>query len=189
MAQFKHIAIIGVGLIGGSFALALRAAGFEGHITGWDSGENLAQALATSVIDAPEESFAQGKICQADLIYLAAPIGAIIEFLARHRNQIKASALVSDSGSTKRAICEMAMGLPPEVDFIGGHPMAGSEQGGVAAARADLFVGATYILGPSPTIAEMRVLQFELLLRELGAQPVRLTASEHDEVMAMISHL
>lgn len=189
MAQFEHITIIGLGLIGGSFAMALRAAGFDGRITGWDSPENLAYALEAMIIDAPEESFARGQVCPADLVYLAAPISAIIELLRAHRDQFKAGALVTDCGSTKRAICTMAEGLPPEVAFIGGHPMAGSEARGGRAARPDLFQSAVYLLVPRAGTSEEQILALELLLRTMGARPRRITAELHDEAVAMISHL
>jgi prephenate dehydrogenase len=189
MAQFEHIAIIGIGLIGGSFALALRESGFDGQITGWDRSENLAFAQKSAIIDGPEESFNRGEICQADLVYLAMPIGAIIDFLREHCHQFKAGALITDCGSTKRAICAAAAGLPENIDFIGGHPMAGSEKRGVEAARADLFQNANYFLVPRAGMEQARLLQFELLLREMGARPARISAPEHDEIVAMVSHL
>jgi prephenate dehydrogenase len=189
MAQFDHVAIVGVGLIGGSFALALRDAGFDGRITGWDNTQSLELALDSAIIDAPEESFEREENCEADLIYLSAPIESILEFLGRHGKKIKAGALVTDSGSTKRTICAAAQALAPEIDFIGGHPMAGSQQHGVAAAKADLFKDAAYILVPRDGTAELRVLQFELLLREIGARPLRLSAEAHDDAVAVISHL
>jgi prephenate dehydrogenase len=189
MAQFDHIAIIGIGLIGGSFALALRAAGFDGRITGWDNRKSLEYAIENSIIDAPEESFGEDRRSEADLIYLAMPISAILEFLDRHGHQIKEGALVTDSGSTKRAICRVADRLPSGIDFIGGHPMAGSEQSGGRAARVDLFTDAIYIIVPRTGVEETRILQFELLLHEIGAQPIRLSAEAHDEAIAMVSHL
>src|SRR5262249_57836720 len=132
-SRIEHIAVIGVGLIGGSFALALRAAGFDGRITGWDIQENLDFALNAGMIDAPEEGFERGERSEADLIYLAAPIAAIIDLLDDLKDRFKPGALVTDCGSTKRAVCEAARQLPAEIDFIGGPPIAG---GGGRGARA-----------------------------------------------------
>src|SRR5262245_23085620 len=124
--RFEQITVVGVGLIGGSFALAARRAGLARRITGWNGGASIDAARSNGVIDAVEESFAQGHRCDADLIYLAAPVGGIIEFLQTRGSQIKPGAIVTDAGSSKREICRAARSLPSEVTFIGGHPMAGS---------------------------------------------------------------
>src|SRR5881396_2262200 len=138
--HFKHIAIMGVGLIGGSFALAARRAGIAERITGWDTREVLDEACARGVIDAPEASFASSGVCDADLVYLAAPVGAILSVLRTHGDSFKAGAIVTDAGSTKREVCRVAReALPSRVSFVGGHPMAGSHRTGLEHADADLF--------------------------------------------------
>jgi len=189
--MFEHIVIVGCGLIGSSFALALRRAGFEGRITGWGGGEESLQvALRRDIINDVERSFEENKLCQGDLLFLAAPIGAILDFLKSKSALIRAGALVTDAGSTKAEICRAARSfLPPTVDFIGGHPMAGSEKRGAENARADLFDGATYILTPDEKVSAERLARFELLVRELGAHPVRMDPEEHDRAVALISHL
>jgi len=191
MMHFKHIAIVGVGLIGGSFALAARRAGFAERITGWDSKEVLDDARARRVIDSAEASFDSGGGCDADLVYLAAPVGAILSFLRTRGNSLKAGAIVTDAGSTKREICRVAReALPSPVSFVGGHPMAGSHRAGIEHADADLFRGAPYALVVNDSKAESsRALGLvEEVVRSIGARPVKLTAEEHDRVVARVSH-
>src|SRR5262245_22173240 len=141
--HFNHVAIVGVGLIGGSFALAVRRAGIAERITGWDRPDCLTKARSIAVIDGTEEAFASGKLSDADLVYLAAPVGAILNFLRTRGSSLKPGAIVTDGGSTKREICRVAReSLPREIAFVGGHPMSGSEKTGAEAADADLFRGA-----------------------------------------------
>jgi prephenate dehydrogenase len=189
--HFKHIAVVGVGLIGGSFALAARRAGIAERITGWDNKNVLDEATARGLIDAPEASFESGGVCDADLIYLAAPVGAILNVLRTRADSFKAGAIVTDSGSTKREICRVAReALPDRVSFVGGHPMAGSHRAGLDHADADLFQGAPYALvvdeAKDESSGVLRVV--EEIVRGIGARPVRLTAEEHDRVVARVSH-
>ncbi len=189
--HFKHIAIIGVGLVGGSFALAVRRAGFSGRITGWDTKAVLDEARARGVIDDVEDSFESFGGCQADLLYLSAPVGAIVSFLRKHGNSLKTGAIITDAGSTKREICRVAREtLPVSVSFVGGHPMAGSHRAGVEHADAALFQDAPYALvvdkaGVTQSAA-LRVV--EDIVRGIGARPVMLTAAEHDRTVARVSH-
>src|SRR5262249_52975277 len=138
----QTVTICGVGLIGGSFALALRKSGFGGTILGVSSPRTLEAALSRRVLDegvAPPEG-----VQRADLLYLAQPISRIIDFLplvAAHR---RPDSLVTDAGSTKAAIMKRALELMPSNAFLGGHPMAGKEQRGVEEAEADLFRNRTY---------------------------------------------
>src|SRR5574341_2308970 len=116
--MFQHICIIGCGLIGGSFALALRRAGFTGRITACGGKRSPKLAVERGVADAVEESFDRGEICEADLVYLSAPIGGIIDFLHTRAKQIKPGAIVTDAGSTKVEICRVARAsLPAGVTF------------------------------------------------------------------------
>src|SRR6185369_6474554 len=186
---FKHIAIVGVGLIGGSFALAVRRAGVCERITGWDSQEVLDQSMARGVIDGVERAFESGETSDADLVYLAAPVGAIVSFLRTRSRSLKPGAIVSDAGSTKRDICRIARkALSREVIFIGGHPMAGSERSGVEFADADLFRGAAYalILGDDASPDAVRAMVDTVT--SIGATPISLTAEQHDRIAARISH-
>jgi prephenate dehydrogenase len=189
--RFKHIAIVGVGLVGGSFALAARRAGLAQRITGWDTKPVLDEALARGVIDGVEDSFDKGGDCAADLVYLAAPVGVIMSFLRKRGNSCKAGAIVTDAGSTKREICRVAREtLPASVKFVGGHPMAGSHRGGVEHADAGLFRSAPYALIAEGAVDEssgaLRLV--EDVVRSIGARPVIVTAADHDRTVARVSH-
>ena len=135
----QTVAIFGVGLIGGSFALALRRAGFKGEILGVSSGSTISEALRLGVIDrgVPLEEAALAS----DLVYLAQPIRQIIETLSLLSGRLKPGALVTDAGSTKVEIVKQGKRLLGPGQFLGGHPMAGKEVRGVAAAEAGLFQG------------------------------------------------
>jgi len=190
--HFKHIAIVGVGVIGGSLALATRRAGIAGRITGWDTEAVLDEARSRGVIDDVEGSFEAAVGCEADLVYLAAPVGAIINFLRTKSSSLKTGAIVTDAGSTKREICRVAREtLPSSVNFVGGHPMAGSHKAGVEHADAGLFRGAAYALvaGESGASARDALRLIEEVVRSIGARPVMLTAREHDRVVARVSHV
>lgn len=190
MFDFKHVAIVGCGLLGGSFALALRRAGFTGRITTCGGSRSPKLAVERGVADAIEESFDRDEQCQADLIYLAAPIGAIIDFLKTKAHLAKPGALITDAGSTKTEICHVAReALPAGVHFIGGHPMAGSENTGVEYARADLFDRATYALTPEATTDETQLGRLKEIVESIGARVVLTQPDEHDAAVALISHL
>lgn len=188
MTDSKQITIVGCGLLGGSIALALRRAGFTGKITVCGGSRGPKVAVERGIADAIEESFAMGEECQSDLIFLAAPIGGIIDFLKSHGQQIKPGALVTDAGSTKVEICRVAKdALPPAVTFIGGHPMAGSEQTGIEYARAELFNGATWALMEADDNEALQ--QLKSLLESFGARLLLTNAAQHDRAVALISHL
>ena len=182
------VAIFGVGLIGGSFAQALRAAGFSGRIIGVSSPETIGKALELGVIDegmpAPDAAHA------AELIYLAQPILRIIEILPELDAWVQPDALVTDVGSTKTTIVERARTIS-RCQFLGGHPMAGREQRGVEAAEASLFCGRPYVLTPLSE-AELQTPQARDLItwiEKIGAFTVILSPTEHDQIVAFTSHL
>jgi prephenate dehydrogenase len=184
----KTVAIVGVGLIGGSFALALRKAGFSGKIIGVSSPRTIAEALRLKAVDEglPLEEAAP----QSDLIYLAQPIIRILELFDQLDPHLKPGALVTDAGSTKMEINERASVIRRGL-FLGGHPMAGKESRGVAAAEADLFVGRPYILTPSrpADLEEPSVVEFLDWVRRIGSRPIVLDPAAHDELVALASHL
>lgn len=187
---FKHVCIVGCGLIGGSFSLALRRAGFTGRITACGGKRSPKLAAERGVVDAIEESFDLGEVCEADLVYLAAPIGAIIDFLRTKSKQIRPGAIVTDAGSAKVEICRVAReSLPAGVTFIGGHPMAGSEHTGVEYARADLFDRATYALMNEQGIDELQFSRFRSIVESIGARVLIAEPEAHDAAVALISHL
>lgn len=188
--MFKHVCIVGCGLLGGSFALALRRSGFTGRITACGGSRSPRLAVERGVADAIEESFELGEMCQADLIYLAAPIGAIIDFLRTKSKFVKAGALITDAGSTKTEICRIARAsVPAEVHFIGGHPMAGSENTGVDYARANLFDRATYALTPYSQTNPLPLEQLKSTVEAIGARVLLTDPESHDAAVALISHL
>jgi prephenate dehydrogenase len=187
--MFNHLAIVGVGLIGGSFAMAARRIGLAKKITGWGGKHSLAIALENGVIDGIEDSFDKGDVSEADLIYLSAPVSGILDFLRKRGNLVKQGAIVTDAGSTKREICRTALAsLPQSVHFVGGHPMAGSHRVGVEFARADLFDGAAYAV-ISKAEQETAASSLIEVVRAIGARPVITTAEHHDRVAARISHV
>jgi prephenate dehydrogenase len=194
--RFKRIAIFGLGLIGGSFALAARQVGLADKITGWDNSETLEAGLSRGLIDGIEEAFGAGEKSDADLIYLAAPVGAIIEFISDKAGSLKPGALVTDAGSVKREICAAARAsIPEDVFFVGGHPMAGSHKRGMRCASSDLFSDAAYAVVPRAGIETLDETQAGAvntiieIARKLGSRPVVLSAEKHDRAVAQISHL
>ena len=188
LADNSHICIVGCGLIGGSFALALRRAGFKGRLTAFDAEPQTRLAVERGVVDAREDCFDEGRVCGADLIFLAAPIGGIIDFLRRRASLIRPGAIVTDAGSTKSEICRVAIdALPVGVDFIGGHPMAGSEHSGVEYARADLFDRATWAIIASDST--LRLASLVELVETIGARPLQMSSDEHDRAVGLVSHL
>jgi len=185
----QTVAIFGVGLIGGSFALALRAAGFRGQILGVSSPHTIQRALELRVVD--NAATAQEAAQTADLIYLSQPILQIIDCLTELNAWVRPEALVTDAGSTKAAIVERAAQAITRCQFLGGHPMAGRERRGVEAAEANLFEGRPYALTPrSPTELETPAARsFIDWIGRIGSFTVVLEPGEHDRIVAYTSHL
>ncbi len=190
MDAIKTVSIVGVGLIGGSFALALRRIGYHGTILGVSSPSTLSRALDLGVID--EASTLDAALPRSDLVYMAQPVLRIIEDLGRTRQLVPDHALVTDAGSTKLAIVERARELFSDgPDFLGGHPMAGREGRGVESAQADLFEGATYVLVPtgehlpdSPVANE-----FGVVLDAMGCRRKVMRPGDHDRIVGWTSHM
>ncbi len=188
--KYKRTAIIGIGLIGGSFALAAKRAGTVETVVGVARSDETLQAAmeigaANEVTTNPAEAV-QG----ADLVYIAVPVGATRSIFEQIHDSLEPGALVTDAGSTKREVMQAATELLPDhITFIGGHPMAGSEQSGVRAARADLFEGAAYYLTPSETTTQNQLDHMLALVRAVGARPDVKAAEHHDQLMAATSHL
>jgi prephenate dehydrogenase len=190
MNQFRHVVIVGCGLLGGSFALALRRSGFNGRITACGGKRSPQLAVERGVADALETSFDNNQLCEADLIFLAAPIGGILDFLKTKGHLLKPGALVTDAGSTKAEICRASQAsLPAHVAFIGGHPMAGKEHTGVEYADAHLFERATWALMREHTGNEEQFAALQSLVESFGARTLITTPDKHDAAVAVISHL
>ena len=186
---FQRAAVIGIGLIGGSFALAARQRGLVGHVTGVArTRTTLDAALRLGAAD-DATSDAVAAVAGADLVYLATPVRAIPPLLQTLAPALTDGCLVTDAGSTKREVVRAAAELPGGVHFIGGHPLAGSEQSGVAAARADLFEGASYFITPGPEADEAAVRRLSRLVEGIGACPVVIEPELHDHLLAATSHL
>ncbi len=188
---WKRVSIVGCGLVGASFALALRRAGLCERIAGWDSSASvLDEALARGVIDEVDGALGEGAVSSSDLIYLAMPVREIINFLREQGAQVKPGALVTDAGSTKREVCRAARAsVPQDRQFVGGHPVAGHHTGGLAHARADLFEGASYVLIKEEDARALPALEvLTEAIERIGARVRLLTAREHDRAMAIVSH-
>ncbi len=191
-APFSRIVVLGTGLIGGSFALAVRRHFPEAEIVGWDRTEVLEQARACGAITHGSTQLAE-VLRGAELVYLALPVGTILEMLPAVARGVECTALVTDAGSTKAAILRLARVVfrneTHSPYFVGGHPLAGKETAGIAHADAELFRGAKYALIGSGENVEERVARLLRLLETLGAVPVWMDAETHDWAVAIISHL
>jgi prephenate dehydrogenase len=186
---FSRVAILGTGLIGGSFALALRKHFPDISIVGFDRAEILQEALARGAVRETARDLA-AAVRGADLVYVALPIGATIEALPAIAAAAKDGALVTDTGSTKAMICRAAKtAFAGGARFLGGHPMAGKETSGIARADAELFSGARYALMGLENDPDPRMDGFAALVHELGAEPVWTDAETHDWAVGIVSHL
>lgn len=189
---WDNVTVVGCGLVGASFALALRRAGACRRVAGWDTDPSaLEAALKVGAIDEVDEAFARGAVSRADLVYLAAPVGRIVEHLCGRARHFKPGAVVTDAGSTKVEVCRAAREQHPRGwRFVGGHPVAGSHLGGAAHARADLFDGAPYVLTEAEDSAEAEALgALTGTLELLGARVRVMKPDVHDRAMALVSHL
>lgn len=180
-----------MGLIGGSLGLALKRVGFGGRLVGVSRPATIARALELGVVD---EGWGYDELAHAlkgaDLVFICTPIKRILALIAQVGRLAEPGTLVTDVGSTKRRIVAAAQAhCSDEVYFVGGHPMAGSEKAGVAAADPFLFQNAIYILVPNPKVPADRYQALTALLRQIGARVMELDAGDHDRAVAAISHL
>lgn len=181
------MAILGVGLIGGSLGMALRAAG-GWRAVGWDADDHvLTQAVDLGAIDAAVDS-AEAACAGASIVVIAAPVPAIANLLAHIAPVIRDDTVVTDTGSTKERIVEAGESSIGS-HFVGGHPMAGTEKSGISSATGSLFCGATWVLTPSTDTAPEAQSTVESMVRTVGARCVICTPQEHDTWVAAISHL
>ncbi|MDP2726143.1 MAG: prephenate dehydrogenase/arogenate dehydrogenase family protein [Dehalococcoidia bacterium] len=187
----KKIAIIGLGLIGGSIGLALRAADIKGvRVVGYSRRpESAAKARRRGAVGEVAGSLASG-VDGASLVILATPVAAMEAILKEIGPVLQKGALVTDTASTKATVMKWAAeSLPEGVSFVGGHPMAGKEIAGIEAAEGSLFRGCTYCLCPDRRAAPDAVEAVVGLVNLLGASPYFVDPTEHDSYVAAISHL
>ncbi len=188
--RFKKIVIFGVGLIGGSFALALRKAGAAQQVVGFGrSAQTLQQAQQHGSIDRIGTDLAE--LADADLVLLATPVGQMAELMARIAPHLGMDTLITDGGSTKCDVVNYAyLHLGQHITrFVPAHPIAGAEQSGALAARAELYQGKKVVLTPLPENSAASVARVRQAWESCGATVSELTAQQHDEVFAAVSHL
>ncbi|MCC5910554.1 MAG: prephenate dehydrogenase [Clostridiaceae bacterium] len=190
MKNFKRITIIGLGLIGGSMALALKKSDYNCEVIGYDVSEKTVQhAKGIGAIDVIAKNL-QESVEKAELIILATPVGYYEEMLQQVGHLLSNDVIVTDVGSVKGYVAKVAEKYLPEgVQFIGGHPMAGSEKGGIEAATPFLYENAYYFLTPRKQIAEDILKKLQRFVEALGAYPVVVSVEEHDQIVAQISHI
>lgn len=189
---FHSIAIVGLGLLGGSWGLALKKLGFGGRVLGCGRRkETVERALAHGVIDEGYQDAALA-VRDADLVILATPVGTILDMLPLVKTTVSSRALVTDVGSTKGIICRKAAEIFADGPlFLGAHPMAGKERSGLENAVAELFENARYVLTPLKIehLEDGRVKAFAALVTAIGARPFVIDAASHDRAVAFLSHL
>ena len=185
------VAIIGLGLIGGSIGLALR----QGKKPAWEtvgygrSRETLARALSLGAIEWGGTNL-KDAVERAELVVIATPVLTAKEIFSRIAPHLPPGCIVTDTGSTKVQVMNWAKEmLPPTVNFIGGHPMAGRETYGIQAAKAELFRRCTYCLTPSEKASPKSIDKVTSMVKKLGAIPFFIDAQDHDNLVAGISHL
>ena len=185
-----HVAIIGLGLIGGSIGLALKQLAEPRDIIGYvRRPESASTALRLGVVDRVETTF-KDTVGEAEIVIIATPVLTIKEILSQIANCLSPGCIVTDTASTKLEVMKWAEEiLPPTVDFIGGHPMAGKETYGIEAAEAKLFQGCTYCLTPAQKVSSQAIDKVTNMVKKLGATPLLIDAREHDNLVGGISHL
>ena len=189
----SRVTILGTGLIGGSFGLALHKYTKDICISGWDRSEIVREAQSRAAIDKSFSGDLAAALQNADLIYIALPIAATIDLLPEIGRHAPAHALITDACSTKVRITQAAeevFAADQGPLFLGGHPMAGKELSGIAHADADLFRGNTYaLIGAAAAQENPRVSAFVKILEKIGARPLWLGAPQHDYAVGLASHL
>ncbi|MCG8529026.1 MAG: prephenate dehydrogenase/arogenate dehydrogenase family protein, partial [Opitutales bacterium] len=188
--NLDNVCILGLGLVGGSLALALESAEIEVIRTGWSRSESTRDfacenAVVDKVYDTPEEA-----VREAGVVVLAGPISCFAGQFKQIADFLPKGCIVTDVGSTKRQVAKWAKKyLPDHVDFVGSHPMAGSEQQGIEFARGDLFNGGFCFVTPTEESKASSVTVMKQIWQALNMKVIEMTSQEHDQTVAMISHL
>lgn len=190
MKSWNTVAIVGVGLIGGSIGLGLRGRGLARRVVGIGRREaSLRVARQSGAVDETTLELAQG-VAEAELIIVCTPVGRIVTDARSAAQACPPGALMTDVGSTKAEIVAALDGsLPRQVRFVGSHPLAGGERGGPAASVPDLLVGRTVVLTPSAAARKDDCEALDALWTSLGAAVVRMSPADHDRALAAVSHL
>ena len=184
---FHRIGIVGLGLIGGSIALAARQIWPGALVIGVDRKDVLERAMVLHAIDVAADD--PVVLADADLVILAAPIQQNLEIIGALADDVPGAAVVTDTGSTKRAVVEAAAGLPERLTFIGGHPLGGAARGGIEHARPDLFTGRPWLFTPTRHHEPQALEKLKAFATALGSVPQTLSPDDHDRLLAFISHL
>ncbi len=190
MKDIKKITVIGLGLIGGSLALSLKNLSKDFIISGYDANlDSLNIARYRKIIDEIASDY-KSAVKDSDLIIIATPVSEIVKVVNKIKNNLKKGAIVTDVGSAKEKIVKQINNiLPDNVIFIGGHPMAGSENEGVLSATPDLFRNAFYILTPTSNTVTRPLMALHSLFTKMGSKVITISPKEHDKIVALISHL
>ncbi len=184
--QDSRIAIVGLGLMGGSLALALK--GKCAALYGMDSQPaTLELALAKKIVDQADSDPAK-LLPQADLVILATPVPAIIDFIQKLPSLTQNPCIVLDLGSTKRDIVLAMAGLPERFDPVGGHPICGKEKLGLENAETNLYQGASFVVTALARTTKRAKAAIRKIIATVGAQPIKMTAEDHDRALASTSH-
>ena len=184
---FGKIGIVGLGLIGGSIALAARQTWPSSLVIGVDDKDVLETAMRLHAIDVAADDLV--VLAEADLVILAAPVRQNIALLERLDEYVAQPAVVTDAGSTKRAIVDAAKVLPARFTFVGGHPLGGAAKGGLEHARPDLFAGRPWLFTPTGDSTGDAVEKLSAFVRAIGAHPRIMAVAAHDRLLAYLSHL
>jgi len=184
------IAIVGVGLLGGSLAAAFKQQSGDYKVVGYNHNPGaVEEGIKRGFIDTAAPSIEEAAAA-ADIIFICVPVGHIPEYAVRAAKSAKPGAIITDVGSTKRTIVEeVEPHVPGGVHFIGGHPMAGSEKTGVAAANPALFKNAHYLLTPTQKTDMAAYKKLHSMLTSIGANVVAIEPEKHDRAVAVVSHL
>jgi prephenate dehydrogenase len=184
---FERIGIVGLGLIGGSIALAARQLWPKALVIGVDDKDVLETAMRLHAIDVAADDLI--VLAEADVVILAAPVRQNIAVLAELDANVRTAAIVTDTGSSKRAIVDAARWLPSRFTFVGGHPLAGAAKGGLDNARPDLFSKRPWLLTPTGDAGGDALEKLSAFATALGANPQVLAPDAHDRLVAFLSHL
>ncbi|MGK2906133.1 MAG: prephenate dehydrogenase [Desulfuromonadales bacterium] len=186
----NKLAVVGVGLIGGSLALALKEAGVVGHVAGIGRGlSNLETAFKLGLVDSFTQSLAEG-VADADVVFLATPVQSLGDVAEQAMPHLKAGAIITDGGSVKQAVIDaIEPHLRDDVHFVPGHPIAGTENSGAEAAFATLYRDRRCILTPTERTADEALERIRHMWQIVGSQVVVMAVDKHDRVLAAISHL